>query len=123
VTDAAETAAAISALARLNKWGGPRLVRDMTAIFSEEMPRRLAEVKNAFERNDSDAAGRASHSIKSSAGQLGAVALAGVAAEMERLVESSGMEQARELVGEMEKQLEQFLAWLAQNAGTPAGDQ
>lgn len=120
--DPADPAVAAAALERLREWGGPRLVSDMTAIFAAEMPRRLTELGAALQRSDSGAALRAAHSIKSSAGQFGAVALAQLAGEAERLAESSETAAARELLVDMDNRLAQFLSWLSEYRPTRVTD-
>lgn len=72
-------------LALLTRVGGGALVRQMMDLFLENAPRRLEEARLAFEGADLPAVGRAVHSLKSSAGNLGASEMLGIAARIEQL--------------------------------------
>jgi len=65
--------------------GGPDLVQELTELFFSDTPGLIAEIETALEAEDWEALTRASHSLKSSAFYLGALALS----EISRLLESS----------------------------------
>ncbi|MEA3244942.1 MAG: Hpt domain-containing protein [Gemmatimonadota bacterium] len=64
------------AIARLHTFGGPPLVARMAALFAESGAGRIRAAADAASRGDCPAVGDALHSLKSSAAQLGATALA-----------------------------------------------
>jgi HPt (histidine-containing phosphotransfer) domain-containing protein len=81
--DPAEVAERRAALARLRRFGGARLVRDMAALFLAETPERVDAARRALAAGDRDALARAAHALRSSLGQFGATAAASACAELE----------------------------------------
>lgn len=71
-------------------------------LFLEQMPQRLARLRVAVESNDADAAREASHSIKSSAGYVGATQLMQVSAEIERRARENTLQEVETLVSRAE---------------------
>jgi HPt (histidine-containing phosphotransfer) domain-containing protein len=63
------------ALITLHSLGGSKLVRDLIDLFLNYAPERMATARASIDVGDTMTAERALHSLKSSAGQLGAVAL------------------------------------------------
>jgi HPt (histidine-containing phosphotransfer) domain-containing protein len=64
-----------SALDRLHRFGGDKLVRGMVELFVANAPRRAAEAREALDCGDAAALRSALHGLKSSAGQLGATSV------------------------------------------------
>jgi HPt (histidine-containing phosphotransfer) domain-containing protein len=62
---------------------GPALVAELLAVFAEDAPVQLADLRSALDCADADAARRAAHSLKSTAAMLGAVRLAAAAGTVE----------------------------------------
>ena len=116
----AEWEAARAALARLRAWGGEPLVREMTAIFLAEMPRRLAAARAALRAGDGGAAAHAAHTMKSSCGQLGAVALAALCAAAESLARNGELAPVAPLLDAADAELARFATWLDHTAGGAA---
>ena len=81
------------ALARLHKIGGDSLVRKMVAAFLENASRRIDGARRAVAASDAAALGAAAHSLKSSAGNVGADELARQAAELEQRAATAGPEE------------------------------
>lgn len=74
------------AQARLQEWGGPKLVTQMIKLFLENAPIRLEQVrKGAASASDMKEAERGAHSLKSSAANVGAVTVSKISAEIEDL--------------------------------------
>lgn len=71
------------ALARLEEWGGEGLLTQMIQLFLESTPERLAQIREGLERGDRELLERGAHSLKSSAANLGAERLRGLASAME----------------------------------------
>jgi HPt (histidine-containing phosphotransfer) domain-containing protein len=69
--DGAHTDDAESALARLRRWGGDRLARDMAALFAAAVPERVAAARRALSARDRTAVADAMHALKASCAQLG----------------------------------------------------
>jgi len=65
-------AAALDALRELGGRDEPGLLRELIAIYLEDAPQRLAEIRSALERGDLELLERASHTLKSSSANIGA---------------------------------------------------
>jgi HPt (histidine-containing phosphotransfer) domain-containing protein len=76
--------AAISALRALNPGDNDEFLREIVGIFFSDMPKRIALLDQNLATGDNSKFSRAAHSIRGSAGNLGAVALRDVAALLER---------------------------------------
>lgn len=70
-------------LARLEEWGGQKLLRQMIRLFLENAPKRMEAVRGGLEAGDLEAAERGAHSLKSSSANVGGMELRTAAAEME----------------------------------------
>jgi len=70
-------------IAELLEIGGPNLVRELTALFLDETPGLIAAIETALQAEDWETLSRASHSLKSSAFYLGALALSELSRELE----------------------------------------
>lgn len=75
------------AIARIHRLGGDDLVGRMIGIFSENVPKRLAAAAEGLAAGDLQAIEQAVHSIKSSAGNLGAIRFQQLAADIEERAE------------------------------------
>ncbi|MBI3886487.1 MAG: Hpt domain-containing protein [Opitutae bacterium] len=64
---------------------GGEFLRELVAIFLSDTPERIAELETAIKAGDQQTGGRAAHSIKGSASNFGAGALAAVAKRIEQL--------------------------------------
>jgi HPt (histidine-containing phosphotransfer) domain-containing protein len=58
------------------------LVLEMTALFREDTPRRLQEIRRTLSIGDAEAFSRTAHALKGGAGAIGARALRAQAAEL-----------------------------------------
>jgi|ERR1044071_3289741 HPt (histidine-containing phosphotransfer) domain-containing protein len=63
------------ALNRLRKFGGDKLLGGMIELFVKNAPRLSADAREALDCGDAAALRAALHSLKSSAGQLGAASV------------------------------------------------
>jgi HPt (histidine-containing phosphotransfer) domain-containing protein len=70
---------------RLAAWGGLDLVSKLVELFQEKAPAKLEAARLALANGDIREVERASHSLKSSAANLGASRLHFLAAEIEEL--------------------------------------
>ncbi len=88
-------------IAKLRALGGDAFVKNLWKMFVEQTTRRIAELREAMTAGDRDGVVRAAHSIKSSAGNIGA----GRLRELAERVELGGGEDGG-AVGEMEEEWE-----------------
>ena len=84
------------AQARLQEWGGPKLLSQMVRLFLENAPVRIEQVRKGLAEGSLKDAERGVHSLKSSAANVGAVQVNKLAAHMESLAaggDSAGVAQ------------------------------
>lgn len=81
--------------------GGPGLILDLIGLLFDEAPKYLARMEEAAKAGDADALRRAAHTLKSSAGQLSATDLSGMARELEARGEAGEMDGAVEAVADL----------------------
>jgi HPt (histidine-containing phosphotransfer) domain-containing protein len=117
---AREEHSAPAALARLRRFGGERLVRDMAAIFIADMPERLALARSALAAENVDRVAYAAHTMKSSAAQFGAGALERLCADAERAARAGDLVALPALVAGMDRELAAFQSWLDLALAAPA---
>jgi len=73
-----------AALDRLREWGGEKLLSQMIRLFLDNSPARMDQIRSGAQRDgDVEEAEKGAHSLKSSAANLGAEELRGLAATME----------------------------------------
>lgn len=65
--------------------GGLGVLRPAVAAFRKDLPARLSALRAAADGDDGPALAEAAHTLKGSAANIGAVAVAAVCAELERL--------------------------------------
>lgn len=73
------------ALDRLRRQGGHGLLREIVKIFLEDAPSRLREGRAGARSRNLDQTRRAAHSLKSTAGAVGAVELEALCDRIEQL--------------------------------------
>ncbi len=116
-----ESAERRAALARLRRFGGERLVRNMAALFLDALPERLDAARRAAAADDAAALAAAAHSLRSSCAQFGAGEAARLCAAVEGAAERGDRRAAATLVAPMAAACESFRAWLvAELAEGPA---
>jgi len=91
------------AVQRLEEWGGRTLVNEMTRIFLEHSPRRVEEIRRGLAGEGLELTERGAHSLKSSAGNLGARTLQGISRRIEDCAAEGDPEGARALLEELEE--------------------
>lgn len=72
-----------AALERLREWGGPSLMVQMLRLFIDSSEQRMGEIEEGFSAGDLTVVERGAHSLKSSAGNVGAVVVNDLAARIE----------------------------------------
>lgn len=104
------------AFARLRRWGGERLVRDMVALFLTQVPERLAAVRQALRQGDISEAERAAHALRSSSAQLGAVRMEVLCAQAERCAAQGDVGAIPASIDQLEREFVRFVEWLPRTA-------
>ena len=75
----------------------------MIRLFVETAPSRVAAIKAAVDRGDTDDVGEEAHALKGAGSTFGAVRLTAVCSTLERVGRDGDLEQARGLIGELEE--------------------
>ena len=92
----------VGALERLEEWGGPQMQRRMIEIFLSYTPDRINQIKEGFSRAEASAVEAGAHTLKSSAGNLGATRLQELCEEVERIAEGRDLGELDRLLPELE---------------------
>ena len=92
-----------AAIERLREWGGPSLPQRLIEIFLSQVPGRMELIQSGGAGRDAHAVETGAHSLKSSAGNLGAVRLQRLAGEAEALARDGRMEELVDRLGELEE--------------------
>jgi HPt (histidine-containing phosphotransfer) domain-containing protein len=74
-----------AAQARLQEWGGVKLLTQMIRLFLENAPNRVEQTRKGVAEGNQREAERGVHSLKSSAANVGAMRVSRLAAQMEDL--------------------------------------
>lgn len=101
------------ALARLERFGGRKLLHEMIALFLASAPERLAAATVGVGAGDASAAENALHSLKSSSAQLGALRLSRLCEQGEAVAREGTIETVAALLEESRSELRRVAAWLA----------
>jgi HPt (histidine-containing phosphotransfer) domain-containing protein len=107
-------------LAMLRRVGRETLARKMIDLFLTSAPDRAASIRGAHAAGDLVTAGRAAHSLKPSAGQLGAMALQSVCQQIEDAAAAGDSESVRLLLPALTAELDAAEAWLRALPASPA---
>jgi HPt (histidine-containing phosphotransfer) domain-containing protein len=97
--------AVIDGLRALDRKGGPSRLERVISRFEEIAPQLVASICDTCAAGDVEALWRAAHSMKSSAGALGAKRLARRCAEIESRARAVGVDDARPLVAALDAEL------------------
>jgi HPt (histidine-containing phosphotransfer) domain-containing protein len=110
------------AMERLKEWGGHTLVAKMVELFLEVTPERMEAIRKGVREGDAKAVERGAHSLRSSAGNLGADAVRHLAGRIEELAAAGNLEGLRPLAEELERRFGETLDELRKSTegGPPA---
>ena len=97
---------AIESLRSLNPGDNDEFLREITAIFLEDTPRRLAELDESLAAADVSRFSRAAHSIKGSSANLGAMVLRGAAEKLEHEARHNGLSGVAALLAAVKAEFE-----------------
>jgi len=93
------------ALPRLERMVGDKVLQEVLDLYFECMPKRIAALRDGVRLGDLDAAARALHDMKSSAGMVGACGVQGLAHEMERLARAGDSQELEARMSRLETAL------------------
>jgi HPt (histidine-containing phosphotransfer) domain-containing protein len=97
-----------AAVVRLQRLGGDKLVRQMIRLYLENAGERLGQIDAGLPHGaDLDETRRGAHSLKSSAANVGALRVSGLAAELEVVSRAGDRAAARGLRNELADALEE----------------
>jgi CheY-like chemotaxis protein len=111
--DAGLEPAALAAIAELDPGGKKGLVKRIVTLFVDDSARLLAELGAALEANDADAARRSTHTLKSTAANVGGLALAQAAGAAEQTLKGGELDEARSALPRLQALRSATLAALA----------
>ncbi len=103
------------ALQLLRRVGGSKLVVEMVNLFTTSAPERLATARAGLASSTAESVRASAHALKSSAGQLGALRLQRLCAELESAVKES-LTGAGARLDAIEAELARAARWLEKEA-------
>ena len=91
---------------RLKEWGGAKLQRKMIDLFLTHARERLDQIKSGVSTGDSKVAETGAHTLKSSAGNVGARQVQQLAEDAETLAEAGNLTDLSTMLPTMEEAFE-----------------
>ena len=108
-----QEAEAVDLPAALERLGGDRgLYDELVGVFKNECPGMAAEMRRAIDDRDVKTLARSAHTLRGSSSNLGAVAVAEAALELEKLARSEELEGAEEQFKVLENEIERLFSEL-----------
>jgi CheY-like chemotaxis protein len=101
--------------------GDGDLLRELTGLFAQEVPRLLGEMDQAIESSDRESLRRAAHSLKGSAGNLYGMRTAEGAMRLELLANTGDFDQARQVYAALVEEVGKLQQALAEACVVPLG--
>jgi CheY-like chemotaxis protein len=92
----------LAGLRELQAEGEPDILEELIGLFFEEAPPKLVALREAVEEDDARAVERVAHSLKGSSGNMGAMRVAAVYSEIEKVGGSGDLTRAPELIERLE---------------------
>ena len=99
----------VNALKRLERFGGPKLRAEITSLFLQEAPSRIASARAALARGNIEAVRAVGHMLKSSAGQMGALGMQKICEQLENPDPSQDLSR---MLTDLDDELARYAAWL-----------
>ena len=91
---------------------GVQLVKDLIELFYAEAPMRLDAMRTGIRSQNPEGVAYAAHAMRGGAGNLGALRIGALCAEIEALARSGDLSAAPSLVDQIELELDQVSAIL-----------
>jgi HPt (histidine-containing phosphotransfer) domain-containing protein len=99
----------VNALKRLERFGGAKLRAEITSLFLQEAPSRIASARAALARGNIEGVRSVGHMLKSSAGQMGALGMQRICEQLEN--PELAQDLSRTLT-DLDDELARYTAWL-----------
>lgn len=96
----------------LRELGDEEMLEELVELFAKDVPARLEEMRGAFYLGDSAGVERAAHTLKSASGNMGAVTMAALCEELERLGASENLDRVPILLDHLQEEFGQVRAAL-----------
>jgi two-component system sensor histidine kinase/response regulator len=94
--------------------GSHEVLREVIALFIEDCPKLMADIRNALAEGNCDAAYRAAHTLKGSAGNFDAHRVVEVTQRLEARSREANIDAARTVLQTLETEIDTLLTKLAQ---------
>lgn len=94
--------AVIETLRQLTPPGEPDVLNEVLGLFVEDVPVRIARLRAAWQSGDAVAVQRAAHSLKGSAGNIGATEMLAVCKELDQQGHAGDLSRLPPLVASLE---------------------
>ena len=91
-----------AALERLREWGGDKLASQMVQLFLDNSGARMEQIRAGIAGADASEAERGSHSLKSSAANVGAVAVTNLSGDIEGAAVDGDLDRVKEIMPGLE---------------------
>jgi len=99
----------VNALKRLERFGGPKLRAEITSLFLQEAPSRIATARAALANGNIGGVRSVGHMLKSSAGQMGALGMQKICEQLEDPARSHDLSRT---LTDLDDELARYTAWL-----------
>ncbi len=96
----------IANLKMLQDAGNPGLLQNLVGIFRRRIPELMKDIDDAISRSEADLIARRAHDLKSSCGNLGALAMAQIAKALEIEAKNQNFSEARTLLDKLGKEFQ-----------------
>ena len=90
--------AVLESVRQLTPPGEPDVLKEVLQLFLDDVPARVERLRSAWQSGDAVAVQRAAHSLKGSAGNIGATDLLGVCRQLDELGRAGDLSNAAPLV-------------------------
>ena len=96
----------LAGLRKLQEEGEPDILNELIELFLEEAPPQLAALGEAIEGGDARTVERVAHTLEDNSGNMGAIRMAAVCAEREKVGGSGDLRRASQLLERLEVEFE-----------------
>ncbi len=96
----------LAQLERLNEWGGAGLQQKMIRLFLANSPERIDQIREGISTDSSEKAEAGAHTLKSSAGNIGAQRVQRLAQDAESLAEAGRLDELQALFPTLEEEFQ-----------------
>jgi histidine phosphotransfer protein HptB len=110
---------AIASLRDLNPGDNGEFLREIVAIYIEDTPKRVDDMKRSLAAGDVSSFTRAAHTIKGSSSNVGAQVVRGLAERLERISRTEGLGAVSPLIAECDAEFARAAAELRRLAASP----